>query len=392
MAAPTLNHSVVSEEALKVFSERAPVYDRENRFFSDDFEDLRKSGYLKIAIPKDLGGLGMSLAEVAREQRRLAYHAPATALATNMHIYWTGVAADMRRMGDPSLEWLLKEAADGEVFAAGHGERGNDMPLFLSTATATRVDGGYKFSGRKMFGSLTPVWTRMGLHAMDTTDPNNPQVIHAFMPRDTPGYRIEDTWDTLGMRATRSDDTVLEGAIVPDRYIARVLPAGTADLFVLGIFAWAQPTFASIYLGIADRAMDLAKEEAGKKTSLAMSRSMAFHPEYQHAAAEMVLAKETAGAFVEKVARQWSEGHDYGNDWPMYLVAAKHAAVEAAKLVVDRAMSMSGGGGLFRRSEIERLYRDVRAGGLHPANSLLAPEIIGKIALGVDLTAQPRWG
>jgi alkylation response protein AidB-like acyl-CoA dehydrogenase len=266
------------------------------------------------------------------------------------------------------------------------------MPLFLSTATAERVDGGYKFSGRKMFGSLTPVWTRIGLHGMDATDPNNPQIIHAFMPRDTPGYRIEETWDTLGMRATRSDDTVLEGAIVPDKYIARVLPAGTADLFVLSIFAWAEPTFASIYLGIADRAMDLAKAEANKKTSLAMTRSMAFHPEYQHAAAEMVLAKETASAFVEKVAREWSEGHDYGHDWPMYLVGAKHAAVEAAKLVVDKAVAMTGGGGFFKGNELERLYRDTRAGGLHPANSLLAPEIIGKIALGVDLTAQPRWG
>jgi alkylation response protein AidB-like acyl-CoA dehydrogenase len=125
--------------------------------------------------------------------------------------------------------------------AAGHGEAGNDLPLFLSTARAERVEGergesGYRFWGRKQFGSLTPVWTRLGIHATYAA-PDGPQVVHAFLPRDTPGYAVEETWDTLGMRATRSDDTVLDGAFVPDRYIARVLPAGAPDLFVLAIFA-----------------------------------------------------------------------------------------------------------------------------------------------------------
>jgi alkylation response protein AidB-like acyl-CoA dehydrogenase len=100
-------------------AERTAAYDRENRFFWEDFEELREAGYLKIAVPNAFGGFGLSLAEVVREQRRLADRAPATALAVNMHLYWTGVAADLRPMGDPSLEWLLREAAEGEVFAVG---------------------------------------------------------------------------------------------------------------------------------------------------------------------------------------------------------------------------------------------------------------------------------
>src|SRR6516225_5336568 len=160
---------LLSEEILARCFERAPAYDQENRFFTEDFEELRDAGYLKMAVPTELGGHGMSLADVCREQRRLAYRAPATALATNMHLYWTGMAADLRRMGDASLEWMLREAAAGEVFAAGHGEAGNDLPLFLSTAKAERVDGGYKFWGHKTFGSLTPVWTRLGIHAMDAS-------------------------------------------------------------------------------------------------------------------------------------------------------------------------------------------------------------------------------
>src|SRR5678816_4640910 len=157
----------------------------------------------------------MNVAEVGRETRKLAMFAPATALALNMHNYWVGDAADAWRSGDKSLQWILEEAAAGEVFAAGHAEHGNDVPGLLSTTKAEKVSGGYKFTGRKAFGSLTPVWTRLGMHGMDTSDPAAPKIVHVFMPRDTQGYSIKETWDVLGMRATRSDDTVLEGAFIP---------------------------------------------------------------------------------------------------------------------------------------------------------------------------------
>lgn len=389
---PTGNGVALSDEIIAHCGDRAAGYDRENRFFTEDFEELRAAGYLKMAVPKELGGHGMSLADVCREQRRLAYRAPATALATNMHLYWTGVAADMRKMGDASLEWILREAAAGEVFAAGHGEAGNDLPLFLSTAKAERADGGYKFWGHKTFGSLTPVWTRLGLHAMNAADPGGPKIVHAFLPRDAKGYTIKETWDTLGMRATRSDDTLLDGAFIPDKYVSRVVPAGTADLFVLSIFGWAEPTFGSIYLGLAERARDIAAAGVKKRTSLALTRSMAYHPEVQRCFSEMQLALEGAGAQVDRVAQDWSTGVDHGAQWPMKLVAAKHNAVEAAKKVVDLAMAVSGGGGMFKSNELERLYRDARCGGFHPASSLLVHEIIGKTALGIDLGEQPRWG
>jgi alkylation response protein AidB-like acyl-CoA dehydrogenase len=385
---------ILSDELIARCGERAATYDRENRFFSEDFEELRQAGYLLAPIPTEFGGQGLTLAQIAREQRRLAYRAPATALATNMHLYWMGVAADLYRMGDTSLQWMLEEGARGEVFAAGHGEAGNDLPLLYSTAKAERADGGYRFSGRKMFGSLTPVWTRLGIHAMDSSDPANPKIVHAFMPRDTEGYQIEPTWDTLGMRATRSDDTVLAGAFVPDQYIARVVPAdfAGADLFILAIFAWAECTFGSIYLGLAKRALDLTVESVQKKTSVAqLSRSMAYHPEVQHAVAQMVLLLEGALPHAERIADDWSTGVDHGHGWPAKLVGMKYHCVESAKKVVDLALDVSGGTGMFKRSELERLYRDVRCGGFHPANSFLVHELVGKSALGV-LGEYPRWG
>ena len=211
----TARKSILSDAMLGRFAERAPGYDRDNRFFTDDFAELKQAGYLACAVPRELGGGGLTFAEVMQEQRRLASHAHATALGINMHIYWTGVAADLWRAGDKSLEWLLTGAVNGEVYAAGHAERGNDIPVLLSTTKAERVNGGYRFTGHKFFGSLTPVWTYLGIHGMDTSDPAAPKVVHAFMPRATEGYSIKDTWDVLGMRATASNDVLSPGWFPP---------------------------------------------------------------------------------------------------------------------------------------------------------------------------------
>jgi alkylation response protein AidB-like acyl-CoA dehydrogenase len=385
--------SVLTDGLLAKFRERAPRYDQENRFCQEDFDDLKAAGYLLMAVPGELGGLGMSLAQVARETRRLAMYAPATALCINMHNYWVGLTADLWRSGDKSLEWLLREAAAGEVFAAGHAETGNDIPVMLATTKAEKVSGGYKFTGRKSFGSLTPVWTRLGIHGLDASDPKAPKIVHAFMPRDTKGYAIKETWDVMGMRATRSDDTVLEGAFVPDRYIARVVPAGAAgvDMFVLGIFAWALLNFGNVYYGLATRVRDIIVEHLKSKTSIGLTRSMAHHAEVQHGIAEIVLELEAIGPHLEAIAQDWSQGVQHP-DWPVKIVAAKYHAVEGAFRIVDRAMDLSGGFGMFRKSELERLFRDCRAGRFHPANSALTHELAAKLTLGIDPDESPRWG
>ena len=388
------SESVLTKDMLERFDSRAATYDRENRFFDQDFEELRAAKYLTLPVPSNFGGAGLSLAEVCREQRRLAYHAPATALAVNMHLYWVGVAADLWRSGDHSLEWMLRDAALGEIFAAGHAESGNDIPVLLSSTKAECVEGGYRFTGRKQFGSLTPVWTRLGFHGMDNRDPSHPKVVHAFMPRDSAGYIIKETWDVLGMRATRSDDTVLENAFVPDRYIARVVAAGAAglDAFVLSVFAWALMGFANIYYGLAKRALDKSIVAVKSKRSLAVSRSMAYHPEVQHTIAQMVIELESIGPHLERIADDWSNGVDYGAEWPSKIFSAKYHAVEGSWRVVDLGLDVAGGFGIFRSAGYERLLRDARLGRIHPANSFLTHEVVGKTALGISLDEQPRWG
>ena len=292
--------SILSEAMLKRFADRAPGYDRENRFFEEDFTELKQAGYLAAPVPRELGGGGLTFAQVMHEQRRLASHAHATALGINMHLYWTGVAADLWRAGDKSLEWVLIGAVQGEVYAAGHAEKGNDIPVLLSTTKAEPVKGGYRFTGHKHFGSLSPMWTFLGLHGMDTSDPAAPKIVHAFMPRNTEGYSIKDTWDVLGMRATASQDTILEGAVVPDRYVARVVPAGFAgaDLFVLAIFQWALTGFANVYYGLARRA---ARPHRGEREEEDLARDLTgLH-----------------GLSPRGAAQRGPDGDGGGGDWPV---------------------------------------------------------------------------
>ena len=90
------------------------------------------------------------------------------------------------------------------------------------------MKGGYRFTGRKSFGSLTPVWTYLGVHAMDASDPKAPKIVHAFIPRETEGYSIKETWDVMGMRATAERRHIARERVRARQYVARVVPAGAA--------------------------------------------------------------------------------------------------------------------------------------------------------------------
>jgi len=395
--------TTLSDEMLERFRSRAAGYDRENKFFQEDFDELKEAGYLNLALPQEFGGPGLNVAEVGRQQRRLAYYAPSDAVAVNMHFYWTGMAADLYRAGDKSCEWVLEDAAKGEVFAAGHAERGNELVGLLSTAQATPENGGYRINAHKSFGTMTPVWTRLGFHAMDMTDPSAPKVVHGFATRDTEGIRIQENWDSLGMRATRSDDTIFENAFVPMERIARVVPPGAAglDLFLLGVFAWADVGFSNVYYGVAERARDLAIEEVKNKTSLGISRgSLAYHAEFQHGVADLVLTLDPLAPHIDAVSNGYaaavlnapSWGPMDGAGWAAKIVSLKTNVTESAFRAVDKAVELAGGFGVSRHSELERLFRDSRMGKIHPANSMLTHELVSKITLGLDLDAQPRWG
>ena len=379
-------------DVLERFRSRAGELDRTNSYFHDDLAELRDLGYLAAAVPVHLGGWGLDLAEMSASQRRLARYAPATALSMTMHTYWVGAAAELERAGDTSQRWILEAALAGEVVAAGHAETGNDIPVLLSTCQAERVEGGYRLTGRKQFGSNGPAWTWLGAHAVDVAAPGGPQIVHAFVERTSPGVTVVETWDTLGMRPTQSHDTVLDSVFVPDARIGRVVPAGDgSDPYLVAMTMWALPLIASVYVGIAERALELAASGARRKTSIAIERgAYAFHPMIQHRIAEMYLELDAATATLERFVADWVAGADHGEAWVSKVYATKWRCVEAAKRVVDVALDVSGGAGMFRGNELERLYRDVRCGGFHPGNDAITHEMVGKSVLGV-IAEQPRW-
>lgn len=368
------------------FHGRAATYDRENAFFAEDFQELKDSGYLKAAVPAELGGTGLGLTELAREQRRLAYWAPATALATNMHLYWTGSAATLTSNGVQDLSWLLRAAAGGTVFAAGHGERGNDLGVDDSTTQAVpQGDGSYIVTGRKTFTSLSPVWDKLGIHARDDSDREHPKLVHLFVDRDAAGVSTEKVWDALGVRATASDDTVLDGVIVAADQVVGVAELGQPyPPYVDGIFQWYLPLTGNVYFAIARRALDLAIESSQSRGSLALpGQTHAHKPAVQRQIAQAEIKLDATWSVLEKAALDLEAGAEYGNWWVPRLFTAKEYAVTTAKEVVDIAFQIVGASSVARSNELERLYRDVRTGSLHPPNTDAVLDVIGRTA--VDL-------
>src|SRR4051794_24155415 len=345
--APTTSittHSL-SEEILLAFRERAAYHDAVGRYPAADLADLRAAGWFTAALPEDLGSLGLDLAELGSEQRRMARYSPATALSTSMHHYWAGLAADLRRMGLPEAELITGFVLDGDLLASGHAEAGNDIPVALSTTAARRVDGGWRITGRKMFGSLGPHWDRMGLHAMDASDPAAPVVVHGFVPHDAPGVTTVANWDAQGMRATESHDTVLEDVFVPDSEVLCVVPAGPPTHPAVAVVqVWGLTLIANVYVGIAERALEIAVAQAARRTSIAIPQgTFAHHPLVQHQVADMYLALDAARSSVDAVAQDWVGGVDHGPMWGPKVLAAKWQGPTAAD--PGGGPGRAGGGG-----------------------------------------------
>ena len=233
-----------------------------------------QAGYLLMAVPEELGGSGLSLAEVCQEQRRLAYRAPATALATNMHLYWTGVAADLTAWATRSLEWMLRggggrrglrrRARRGRQRPAGaaldrHG-RARRRRLPLQRAQDLRQPDAR--SGRA--SACTP-WTRR-----DPEQPEGRARLHAARHA-----RLRDQGDLGHARHARHPQRRHH----PRRRLrarpvhrARSCPPGwRRDPFIAGALRLgASRPSRNIYYGIAQRARDLAvasrkKHVAGRR-------------------------------------------------------------------------------------------------------------------------------
>jgi alkylation response protein AidB-like acyl-CoA dehydrogenase len=376
---------LLSDDLLARVHVRAPGYDRDNAFFTDDLAELTAAGYLAALVPTEFGGAGLSLRDVVREQARLASAAPATALAIGMHLIWTGVAKALHARGDTSLDFVLRDAAAGELFAFAISEAGNDLVLFASaTDAAPQLDGGYAFTGTKVFTSLSPAWTRLGTFGLDTTSPDAPKLVHAVITRDSPGITVHDDWNTLGMRATQSRTTTLDGATAEAQRVYRRLdPGPSADPLILAIFTNFEILIAAVYAGIGDRALELAVQ-ATSRVSRSTGVATSQDPVTRMRIARAAMTQDAVWPRLEALADDVDNRVDHGDQWFRKAAGLKLAATQAARTVVDEAISVTGGASFASDSELGRLYRDVLAGGFHPStadstHSTVATALLGPI-------------
>lgn len=378
---------VLTHQLLDRIRQRAPGYDEANEFCREDLDELQQAGYLKALVPQKYGGLGWSLPQLVEAQRLLAAHAPATALAVNMHHVWVSVARQMVAHQHLEFEQVLTETVDGHLFAFGISEPGNDAVLFDSTTQASvHDDGSVSFTGTKIFTTLSPAWTRLGLFGKDSSASGAAEerpLIFGFLPREAQGWEVLGDWDTLGMRATHSHATALKGARVPAERIVRRLPAGpNQDPLVFAVFSSFLTLLASVYTGIGDRALQLGAEHAASRTALTTGQGMDQDPDIRYKMAEAQLQQLALDAQLRGLAEDIERGTDYGTSWFPRLVTLRTSATRTAHAVLEAALNVSGGAQFRRTSELSRLYRDALAGIHHPSDDESAHRTLANFTLG----------
>lgn len=367
---------------LRGLRERAAAHDRENSFAQDDLDALAAAGYLKAMLPQELGGQDWGFREVIEAQRLVAAHAPATALAVNMHLVWTGVDRLLRARGDERLAFMRRWAAEGEVLAFGVSEPGNDAVLFDSFTLADPLeDGGYALTGVKIFTSLSPAWTRLGVFGK-AGEGEDARLVHGFVARQ-PGVEVVDTWDALGMRASGSMSTRLDKAVVAPEHVHSVLPVGpNADGLIFGIFASFLTLTGTVYAGVADRAAQLAAGNLTLRRDRVTRRSLAAQPELRWRVAEIGMRTLALDAQARALGSDLDAGAEHGASWFPRLVSYRTQATDTARFAVDQALQVSGGSEYSRGTELERLYRDVLAGLFHPSDAESAHRTVADWLLG----------
>lgn len=367
------------------FAERAGEHDRDNTFPLENYQDMRASGYLNLTVPEELGGMGASLLDLVLAQERLAMGDGSTALAVNMHLSPVGQWASIwRRTGDERLADLLRRVAGGEVvWAAFTSEPGVQNMMMDSNTVAERVDGGYRLSGRKIFCTNSEVATHSSITARYEDPELGPRLMIFRTATDAAGLELVRTWDTMGMRGTQSNDLEIDGLFLPDEALIHSLPVDHFDATVVRtVFAWAMPTFGTVYVGIAAGAMERAKEVIRKK-------GKQDDPLVQHSFAQMEMLLESARAVLWRHAEDAMSGALFDQVDVQQAQAkaalAKVVACDNAARIMSHIPDVLGGMSYSRKLPFERMWRDVQAGPIMPYNSHQAARLFGATSLGVEL-------
>lgn len=340
------------------FAERAAQHDREASHPLENYAALRDAGFYALNIPVELGGGGVGLLGYSLAAEELAQGCASTALAFNMHLSIVGPLMESPLVSAATKERLARMVVQERKLIAGNfsepttsGLVGTPVPL----TRARRADGGYRISGRKAFASMLEAADYCAVMARpeEATTPTAAMVL--LVPRQASGRRVDEVWDTLGMRATRSDSMVLDECWVSDDAV--LVQADDIVPFRRQGANWFWASYTPVYLGIAIAAYRAIIATVRGRTPPGFTQSLAYHPDVRRQVAEMSVDLEAARLLTYHAA--WlsdTEGPTRATLSAFY--RAKYFVGEAVTRITRTAMTLGGAHALFKTSPLERLFRD----------------------------------
>ncbi|KQX68457.1 acyl-CoA dehydrogenase family protein [Paenibacillus sp. Root444D2] len=361
-----------AEELAAHFAGRATRHDQEGSFPFENFADLREAGYLKITVPQEFGGNGLSLYALVLLQERLAYGDGSTALAVGWHVGQILHLGTTRKWPEAIFADLCRSVvSDGTMINTFASEAASGSPSRggKPETTAVPTDGGWRITGRKTFSTLSPILDRFVVSAYIPDE----DCTADFLIHRTDRVTLVETWDTLGMRATGSHDVVLDGVFVDKdmRLSGNGMDDGGGWLLHIP----------ACYMGIALAARDYALEFARSYRPNHMNEPIAALPSVQQSIGEMEIELRTARSLLYAVADRWDREKENRPALKPELGLAKYVATNNAIKIVDLAMRIVGAASLSRNRPLERYYRDVRAGLHNPPMDNTVLHTLAKAAL-----------
>jgi indole-3-acetate monooxygenase len=362
--------------------ERADAAEQKGCLDDDVVAALFDRHLLHALAPSELGGLDLTIPEATELVRSLSTY--------DASVGWTYAIG----VGGPLAGRLLARDAFEEIFGDPRAWMAGSLnPM---TSKAEIVDGGYRLDGTAQFasGCRHATWLMIGGWVQREGKPSfidgRPEMIAGIIPMSE--VEVTDTWSVTGMRATGSNDCVIEGAFAPDERVFSWF--GAVPRFETGPFGRI-PLLMQFGPGLAATAVGAARGMqsgfialATQKRPVGGMQTLAERSYGQMAAGEaegLILAAEDALAAA--VAEIWRRGEN-GAGFDLYtrvafrmrLVAAVRLAGRAADLLHDAA----GMHAIAVPSPLERAWRDVHVASQHVMLNVGRIEVAGRALLGLD--------
>jgi acyl-CoA dehydrogenase len=362
----------VARELAADFATRAAEHDATDTFVAENYKALCDAKLFSAPVPAELGGGGAGFGQHCEIIRTIARGCGSTALSYSMHSHLLqGLIWRYRHNAQPPAEPLLRRIAAEELVLVSSG--GSDW--LEGSGTLTKEDGTYTFNAQKIFGSGGPSGDLLLTTGIYEDPEKGPTVLHFGVNLKGPGITIKDNWRTLGMRATGSNDIVIENVLVQDAGVSVRRPKGKWHQFfnVVSPIIW--PLVLSAYVGVAEAAREIALAYARKTPNDPIQQQLVGEMDTELLAAQSMLGEMIALGSTDFEPTLANADLTYKR---------KTIAARSAVRSVYLATEVVGGRSFYRSMGIERLFRDIQGIRFHPMYERRQYQFAGRVALGLE--------